>query len=211
MLTPPDGKPEGKKTGYLDQPVTWRDYDPIVFDLLKSVSSDQGEHRLNLIEGSGIVPNATYFNDPLSDKAIERQIYFEAALDHFKQADLIFFDPDNGFERKATPKGRKYSSKFVYRDEIAAAYQQNHSIVLYQHFPMEKKEVFIPKLGTRLSAVAPDARLWCFRTPFAVFVMLVHPQNPQLLVAAANAPAGWRPKFVNGAELVPKGDPVVGE
>jgi hypothetical protein len=49
-----------------------------------------------------------------------------------KDCDLIFFDPDNGLEVKSKPKDRKNSCK--YSDELARAYANNKSVLVYQHF-----------------------------------------------------------------------------
>jgi len=63
---PPDGRADGNKVGYLDDPNKWRGYDPPLFDVLKSAVHDQPPERLREIERSGIVPGSDYFNDMLA-------------------------------------------------------------------------------------------------------------------------------------------------
>ena len=55
------------------------------------------------------------------------QADMDGARDVFADADLVFFDPDNGIEIASVKKGRKDSSKFVYLDEIGASYAAGKS------------------------------------------------------------------------------------
>ncbi len=56
----------------------------------------------------------------------ERRRYFRRMLDLFREADLIFFDPDNGFEVRSKPIGRRDSSKYLYWHELTATYAAGH-------------------------------------------------------------------------------------
>jgi hypothetical protein len=198
MLTPPDDGPDGGKTSYLDQPDRWRECDPELFDLLRSVREYQGARRLRCIERSGIIANALFFNEHLSDRVDLRRAYFEAALSELKGADLIFFDPDNGLD-VGTKRGRVGSSKYLYRDEVAETYGRGHSVLVYQHFPHIKRDQFLAGLGPDLLSHAPQARLWCFRTSQIAFLLLIHPSHARELTRAAEQAASrWGPKFMRG-------------
>jgi hypothetical protein len=165
MLTPPDDRPDGGKISYLDQPEAWQSHEPEVFDRLRSVRGTPGMRRLRLIERSDIIPGALFFNEHLSDRLDLRRAYFAAAFDELKTAELIFFDPDNGLDVKSTPRGHAGSSKFIYRDEVADTYRHGHSVLVYQHFPRQKRDQFIGQITPDLLRCAPLAGLWCFRTP----------------------------------------------
>lgn len=50
MLTPSDASRDGKFTEYLSERSTWRDYDPALFDFLKSEVVDRGRRAVKGIE-----------------------------------------------------------------------------------------------------------------------------------------------------------------
>jgi hypothetical protein len=201
MLTPPDGRADGNKVGYLDDPTKWGRYDPPLFDVLKSVVHDQPRERLREIERSGIVPGAVYFNDILADDLAGRQKYFTEAAKKLSATSLIFFDPDNGLEVASNPKGRKDSSKYLYFDEVAAAYSAGHSVLIYQHFPRERRDTYVARLGSRLRQVAPDALLWEFRTSHVVFLLLAQPRHERQTESTAAVVARWRNSFIGGKRI----------
>ena len=134
MLTPPDGRSDGNKVEYLSQPDKWRHFDPELFNLLKSAVDEPDNRRLGVIEDSGAIPGAEYFNDHLPEQQAGRRKYFGGALTQLADCDLIFFDPDNGLEIPSMPKGRQGSYRYLYGDEIRKAYDRGHSLLIYQHF-----------------------------------------------------------------------------
>jgi hypothetical protein len=103
MLTPPDDRPDGGRTTYLDQPDRWSKYDPDLFEQLTSVRAFTGTRRLRLIERSGLIPKALFFNEHLSNRTDLRGAFFKAALSELARADLIFFDPDNSGRARSWP------------------------------------------------------------------------------------------------------------
>jgi hypothetical protein len=50
MLTPDDISTDGRKTGYLSAPNTWRKHDPELYDLLRHTVVAQGLRNLSVIE-----------------------------------------------------------------------------------------------------------------------------------------------------------------
>lgn len=203
MLTPPDGRSDGNKVQYLDDPSRWRSFDPPLFDLLKSVVHAGSAERLRAIEESGILEGATYLNDMLPDDAAGRARFFARATQRFAGADLVFFDPDNGLEIPSKAKGRKDSSKFLYFDEVAATYAAGQSILIYQHFVREERSAFIARLRQKLQGLAPDATISSFRTSHVVFMLLAQPRHA---VAVGEAIRGlqhsWPADFVESVQLV---------
>jgi hypothetical protein len=198
MLTPPD---TGNLRHYLLEPKRWRGYDQGLFDQLSRILGQEIPNRLSAIESAGIIPNAQFFNAILTDKC-DREKYFAAALSQLEHSDLIFFDPDNGIAPNSTPRTPRGSSKFIYLSEIAAAYDGRHSVLVYQHFPRVPRDRFISKLGGDLALACSDGQLWCFRTPFAAFLLLIHPDHEARLTAAAkSAPQHWRSRFIQGEQL----------
>lgn len=107
MLTPDDGHTDGQFTRYLDEPEKWRKYDPDLFDKLQQSLHVHKCRDVQEAEISRIIPGARYFRDIVPDALPERQDWFGKAHAASTDADLVFFDPDNGLEVKSVPKGRK--------------------------------------------------------------------------------------------------------
>jgi len=186
MLTPPDGRPDGNKIAYLNQPQHER-FDPPLFALLKQVKDAPDARRLVLIEESGIIPGATYVNTTVPDKLAERQEWFKVALAALRSSDLIFFDPDNGLDVSSKRKGHLNSSKYLYRDEVAETYRAGHSVLIYQHFPREERRAFIERISADLQGLASDSSIWVFLTSHVAFFLIVHPEHEERLTVAATA------------------------
>ncbi len=202
MLTAADGRTDGAKIGYLDEPSKWSAFDPELFDVLRATCGSDGHRSLMAIEGSDVLSEAIFFNRMLGDGLEERQRYFDDALRTFAGCDLVFFDPDNGLDVRSTPKGRKDSAKFVYRDEIEAFWQAGRSVLIYQHFTREVRASFVERLGRELSAVVPGASLWAFHTPHVLFLLAIQPDHRLLLEAfAKDAATRWRATFISGHKL----------
>jgi len=181
MLTPPDDRSDGRKTQYLDDPDRWRDYSPEVFDVLKSVAPLKTATRLKHLEAGRAVPKALYFDEYVPCHIGMRRAYLEAARETLNKADLIFFDPDNGFDVPSKKKGTSDPPKFLYRDEFAATYAAGKSALVYQHFPYEEKATFIARIASDAAQNAPGAVVHVFRTPHVAFFLAVRPEHTQRL------------------------------
>ncbi|GLR55257.1 hypothetical protein KYK30_09820 [Shinella yambaruensis] len=201
MLTLSDGRSDGNKLTYLQQPERHRHVDPELFDILAHAASAPERRRLATIEDSGAIPGALYHNDLLPDELAGRHAFMGRCAYAFRDADLIFFDPDNGLE-VALPKGRKNSSKYLYLDEVAAFYASGKSLLIYQHFPRVERAVFLARCAERLRVAAPGASLWAFTTAHVVFLLLLHPASSTRLHSAADAACSrWTPEFISGKFL----------
>lgn len=203
MLTPDDGGTDGGKLAYLKQPDRFRHFDPELFDILAHAASEPDRRRLQTVEDSDAIPHAIYHNDMLPQAVAERAKYMAECRTKFADADLVFFDPDNGIEALTAKPGRKAALKYVFLDEIAAFYSSAKSVLIYQHFPMMKpKQQFVADTLARLRATAPDAAIFTFTTAHVVFFLLVHPESPaRLAVAAFEACGLLDPSFVRGEYL----------
>ena len=196
MLTPDDGGADGGKLAYLGQSDRHRRFDPELFDILAHAASEPDRRRLQTIEDSGAIPGAAYYNETLPDNMAGRAAFMDRCSTQFRDADLVFFDPDNGLE-VSLPKGRKNSSKYLYLDEVAAFYEAGKSLLVYQHFPRVERKAFLASCTSRLRAVAPGCAVWAFTTSHVVFLLLVHPESPaRLAVAAMEACSHLDPAFV---------------
>jgi hypothetical protein len=197
MLTPGDERNDGRKTGYLTQPVMRR-HDPELFDRLGPIATAVAPRRLPLIEQGGLVPGAVYFDDEVPTDRAARAVYFDSAFKHLAVSDLIFFDPDNGLDVSSVRKGQKSSPKFVYRDEVAKTYAAGHSVLVYQHFPREARQGFISRLKVDLIELSPGAMVTAFCTPHVAFLLVAQPTHAAQL-DPARIVEGCDPSFIHAS------------
>ncbi|MGB3900116.1 MAG: hypothetical protein WA973_16385 [Mesorhizobium sp.] len=206
MLTPDDGGTDGGKLAYLQQPDRHRCFDPALFDILAHAAGEPDRRRLQSIEDSGAIAGALYYNETLPDDIVGRAAFMERCATEFHDAELVFFDPDNGLE-VSLPKGRKNSSKYLYLDEVAAFYEAGKSLLIYQHFPRVERKAFLASCTERLRGVAPGCAMWAFTTAHVVFFLLIQPESPaRLSIAAVEACRSLDPAFVRGEYLGHRSD-----
>jgi hypothetical protein len=190
MLTPDDGRSDGKFISYLDKPASWRGHDPKLFDSL--AGAVRSRRHLSHVEQAGILGNAVFFADVVPDARLNRQTFFAAASRSLSSADLIFYDPDNGIEVPSCPTGRKNSSKYLLKTEISETYASGKSVLLYQHFVREKRDAFIARLGAELRTLTGAQSISCFSTANVAFLLLPQPRHIEpLRVATAQVPRSW--------------------
>ena len=113
-------------------------------------------------------------------------MYFARAETQFAEADLVFFDPDNGLEVPSVPRGRKNSSKYVYYDEVEAFFRIGKSVLIYQHFPFERRGPFISRVSATLAKRSGADIIRVFRTPHVAFFMAAQRRHQRL----AHVPLG---------------------
>ena len=201
MLTSSDGSSDGNKFAYLSQPERYRSFDAELFEILVRAAGEPDRRRLRSIEESGAIPNTDYFNEVLSDDHLSRSAFMERCSGALANADLIFFDPDNGLE-VSLRKGRKNSSKYLYLDEVAAFYRSGKSLLIYQHFPHVERAGVVSICAERLRSAAPGGAIWTFTTAHVAFFLLVHSESPaRIAIAAEEACGRLEPSFIRGAFL----------
>lgn len=179
MLTPSDGRGDGAFVRYLEQPRRWRAFDQDLYDFLVRHVLERGERNVRLIERSKLLPATLFYASLLDDTPIERGRYCREMLERFHGADLIFFDPDNGFEVKSRPYGRKESSKFLYWREVSDAYSAGQSLLVYQHFARERRDAFIERIADELRSRTNAAAIYSFRTSHVVFFLAARPEHEE--------------------------------
>jgi hypothetical protein len=172
MLTPDDGRSDGRFTDYLRQPERWRAYDPALFDALREMVAQPGERDIALAGEAGILPAARFYVRTLRDDLQSRSRYFEVFWSVAEGCDLIFFDPDNGLEVRSRPLGRKGSSRYLAWAELEQAFLRGYSVLVYQHFRREKRDAFVERMAREMWQRTGAARVYSFRTARVVFFLL---------------------------------------
>ena len=179
MLTEDDESNDGNILEYLGHPTKWQHYDPQLFNKLHSIIHTHCKRTVSLVQKLGILPNATFADKLLSDDVKLRKNDFSSALDSFNAHEIIFFDPDNGLEIKSKPLGRKNSNKFLYFSEVQDAFNRGHSLVIYQHFPFIKHDLYITDRIRQLRETTNTSMVFSASTSRVCFFIVSQPNHIQ--------------------------------
>ncbi len=131
------------------------------------------------IETSGLLPGARFYSDMVPDSREGRGRWTRQLLEKARGTELVFVDPDNGFEIPSKPVGRKGSSKFVTKEEIRSLWDLDCSVLIYQHFRREKRDSFVQRMLLELSEIAAGGSVIGFRTPHVLFLLAVQRHHQQ--------------------------------
>lgn len=193
MLTAPDGRRDGQRIGYLNQPDRYRHFDPPLFDALRDIVLHDRRRRILGAEEYGLFPGARFFNDEFTDDSRQRERLLPRLLDQLAGCDLIFFDPDNGLEVKSRPWGRKDSCKYLYWREVEAAFQRGHSVLIFQHFPRVDRRSYTRAARRQLRRRTGAVEVIAFQTSLVVFLLAVQPAHlPGVHARVTAVRASWR-------------------
>lgn len=183
MLTPGDGRTDGRFISYLSEPVKWRKYDPGLFDLLAEVVP--AGRSLRHVEEKQILPGSILIDTTVPDDRTLRANYSRDVSRSVSDAAVVFFDPDNGIEVLSCPPGRKDSSKYVAWRELIATYHSGKSVLVYQHFPRRSRNAFILDVAGQLLARTGARVVTCFRTANVAFFLVSQPVHEEALTQAS--------------------------
>jgi hypothetical protein len=180
MLTDDDCRHDGGKIDYLDDPDEWRHHDPELFDQLNELVNIRRRREVRALQELSLFRNCSYYPEILRDQGAPRNIYFDEFFKKYvDQADLVFFDPDNGYQVGSVKRGRRGSSKYVYQEELRAAFERGSSILLYQHYPRSGRKRFAKALSTKIGACLGSKHVRTFGTPFVLFLLFQQPRHEQ--------------------------------
>lgn len=186
MLTPDDGSADGKFVEYLSKPKQWKNFDPTLYEGLQRLMRPGARRGVELIESTNLLPSANYYSRIVPDADLDRGQWMQGLVNGTRTADLVFLDPDNGFEVKCRRYGRKRSSKYVYWREVNDLWAAQKSLLVYQHFPMEKRLGFIRRMLSELSEHAQGAFVEAFSTPHVVFFLALQQHHQKYHAAIVN-------------------------
>ena len=129
---------DGRHIDYLEQPQVWRAFDPLAFDHLKGVVAS-GERRVVALEHEDLLPSALYFREPVPTSGTSgarrtaRLAWLERLSASFETCDLVFLDPDNGFQTKGFDLGATKAGKSVALSELQALRRPGRALLVYHH------------------------------------------------------------------------------
>ena len=140
---------DGKHIHYLNPTAynqeRYRDCDPILYDTLQEIVRSN-RRNVYSIRDSQVLPLGTRFYDafltfnrpdgrgPLTraDRVARRRSWLDDALELTAGCDLVFVDPDNGFEVKVDPYQRR-GPKYVFFEDLLPYMRRNQTLVIYHH------------------------------------------------------------------------------
>jgi hypothetical protein len=190
MLTPNDGRSDGKFTEYLGDVGRWRRYDPPLFDALAAAVPVR--RAVDEVRERGLLGEVQFADSVVPDGMLERAASFALAREQLRAAELVFLDPDNGLEIPSCPPGRKASSKYVFRAEITELFASGQSIVVYQHFRREERVAFVRRMAGTFRSITNARAVGCLQTSNVAFFMICQPAHEvRLRAAAMSVPATW--------------------
>jgi hypothetical protein len=194
MLTPPDGRGDGRFTEYLRAPAAWRPFDPELFDALHGCVLKRGSREVR--HAAGVLPGARFDAAIVPDCHAARAECFERTLTRARGCELLFFDPDNGLEVRSTPRGRAGSSKYLYWTELEQAYRRGHSVLVYQHFPRVRRDPFVERLAGELLGRTAAPEVVAFSTARVLFLLVPQRAHRRRLLARTRVvERQWREQF----------------
>ena len=144
-LIPDEGhNADGKHVRYLSSTPfnekTFRKCDPELYDHLSAII--QGTNR-NVVEirTRGLpIPDTTFYEDtlnykavPLGDRRAHRAEWATRARLAVAEKDIVFADPDNGFEVSSCASHHASGGKYAFFAELREIINRNQSLVVYHH------------------------------------------------------------------------------
>ena len=172
MLTPDDSSRDCEFRCYLEDLATWKCYDPeLSADLSSPVQISSRTEGVVHGKLAGLLPDTVYYSEVVPDKRGLRDAWSCGLLDSARNADLVFADPDNGIEVPSKPIGRRRSSKYVTWQEIQALWQGGCSMLIYQDYPRERREVFCKRMVSELRRRTGAGFIEASYTPRVLFLL----------------------------------------
>jgi hypothetical protein len=164
---------------------------PELYEKLKQLVETK-KRSLHEIEISQILPENIIFyseNIPFSssfpkNRRKERIGWFERSLEHLKEADIIFVDPDNGIQTEAVTKTNVKAVKYVFWDEIKKYYDGKKSVIVYNHrdfSPVSKYDEKLLKINSLFKEKIDFRVLRFFKFSVRDYIFLIQPAHKNII------------------------------
>jgi hypothetical protein len=142
-LYPDEANGDGKHTGYLSDPKSWRHLDPELFEELRLIVDPEHGHKpreVRSIERSPLFLDVTFSSERLDPNEVGqnerrewRAEWFARVLADLKDCDIVFADPDNGLclDEKFKPGVAKYWKRIPLSETQKLA--EDRTAIIYHH------------------------------------------------------------------------------
>ena len=119
---------------------------------LREISESDVRSIARLEQAALLNPGKTvYYHEVIS--VAGRYQWHNNALETLAPCEIVFLDPDNGLSVKSVGKGSAKSVKYVWDEELSDYLRRGQSVVLYNHRPRKKPEIFFPEFKERLLGI----------------------------------------------------------
>ena len=174
-LTQNDGSAHGGRINYLNSPETWKTFDEELFsNLHESVINKESRIVANARHDLALGPKVTFFSDYTPDTKPERESWLNRAVGSLEKCNIIYLDPDNGLSVPSLPMGRRNCSKYAFESELKmfAGSNASRSLVIYQHFPLKERQLFMDSCSKRVSDLLNTKFVIRIRTSNVLFIVI---------------------------------------
>jgi hypothetical protein len=156
---------------------TFRQLDPHVFDHLSRIVGS-GNRTVQAVEDDGMLQRATFFPRRLEDHSSSRHVYFRETRAGLAEPTVVFFDPDIGLASDLMRPGLVRSSMYVFDKELADAYKESHSLVIFHHWGRVARPSYLAGAFKRLrNATGADAAFAVWGPQRVAFFIVPQPDH----------------------------------
>jgi len=170
---------DGKHKGYLKNDkhnVSICDNELYLY--LKNITDNVFNEQLSvkLIENNNLLSGVKFYNNILDIEFLQdwkkrqedRQNWFLRSLSELADCDVVFCDPDNGFEVASVGHTAKKAGKYIFFDEAKALYDSGKSLIIYHHGPLwfkngQVEEYVQAMLSSIENKVSKEATIVCLQ------------------------------------------------
>lgn len=190
MLTAADGKSDGGKIGYLDDPGNGA-ADAALFEALAELVGNC-QRSVAAVERCGVLPGCSFQSAPMPSASGKRAAYFEALAEQANPDTLVFLDPDNGIEVASVATGKSGAERYVYWSELGLLRNTGSSLLIYQHFPRVQRAPYLEGLLGRLSTTMGEGyELFAAYTARVSFLFALREEHRGLREAVTQRCEEW--------------------
>lgn len=175
---------DGNKREYLKNN-NYREFDAAIYDKLKDYHEKRDiEEAENIL--ISVCPGTKFYSKTL-DNTTNRAKWFEKLKSNAKGFEFVFVDPDNGIKFS-----NDKSVKHITLNEILELWNEEHSIIVYQHFPHFDREVFQYGVVVKLAKLLKNSYLSAIKAGDVVYLFLLQQKDIGEFVAFVEK---WKGKF----------------
>ena len=148
-LYPNEGHNEdGKHTAFLKRDkYRVEECDPILYSFLKEKKNEidigVSERSVSLVENSNILGETVYHSEMLNftnsywkDRPTYRKLWHQRSIEKLKSVQILFCDPDNGFEVPSVGQTRIKHGKYIEFYEVKKLIELGKTLIVYHHGPL---------------------------------------------------------------------------
>lgn len=132
MLTKDDNGTDGRKLSYL-QSQQCANLDRELWGHLSTCVSN-GCRNVSCIEGW--LGDVVHYEKRPIDHWVKRKAISSELISMASKDQIVFLDPDNGYQVPTHPEGTRRSSKYAYASEISGLLEKDATVILFQHLRM---------------------------------------------------------------------------